>query len=80
MKGDFDHLCSMVMAMQVPKSIQHLADEISCTERTVYRTIAGLEDMGFLIHKSKEVNPRRFHIVEASPDLKEKVIQLFLTV
>lgn len=76
MKSEFDYLVNVVKVMQEPKTINVLCEELNCTSRTVYRTMSGLNDLGFVIRKSKGVNPRKYFIAGVSENMVNQVSEL----
>jgi biotin operon repressor len=75
-KQQFDWVLLLVSALQEPKSLEELQD-ISCTsERSVYRWIDHLRQMGFEVRRSGKKNRRTWKITNENKELKGRCLKL----
>lgn len=71
-QSNFDFVLKVLGLLQNPISMKDLKTRLSVDERTVYRWINHLEEMGFEVEKSESVNPRKFQVKGSKPDLFQK--------
>jgi len=76
MKNKIQHLFQIVTSLMEYKTMSVLCDELYVTERTVYRIMHELSDLGFEVEIQKS-QPRQYKIKAVSDQLHSVLLQVY---